>query len=62
MIQRRIMPTEIPEVQQTRYMRSHNSGNIQGKNLHIVLRHSADFSGFANHRGTEGGRTLAGEV
>ena len=35
MIQRRIMPTEIPEVQQPRYMRSHNSGNIQGKNLHI---------------------------
>ena len=35
MTQQRIMPTEIPEAQQTRYMRSHNSGNLQGKNLHI---------------------------
>ena len=29
------MPTEIPEVKKIRYMRSHNSGNMQGKNLHI---------------------------
>ena len=29
------MPTEIPEVKFIRYMRSHNSGNIQGENLHI---------------------------
>ena len=30
-IRQRIMPTEIPEVQQTQYMRSHNSSNIQRK-------------------------------
>ena len=29
------MLTEIPEVKSVRYMRSHNSGNIQGENLHI---------------------------
>ena len=29
------MPTEIPEVKKIRYMRSHNSGNVQGENLHI---------------------------
>ena len=34
-IKQRIMLTEIPEVKFVRYMRSHNSGNIQGENLHI---------------------------
>ena len=29
------MLTEIPEVKYIRYMRSHNSGNIHGENLHI---------------------------
>ena len=29
------MLTEIPEVKFIRYMRSHNSGNIHGENLHI---------------------------
>ena len=29
------MLTEIPEVKKIRYMRSHNSGNIHGENLHI---------------------------
>ena len=44
-------------------MRSGNdSRNGQQDSALDVLRHSADFSGFANHRGTEGGRTLAGEV
>ena len=35
MIKQRIMPTEIPEVKWIRHMRPHNSGNIQGENLHI---------------------------
>ena len=35
MIKQRIMLTEIPEVKYIRYMRSHNSGNIHGENLHI---------------------------
>ena len=35
MIKQRIISTEIPEVQRIRYMRSHNSGNIQAENLHI---------------------------
>ena len=29
------MLTEIPEVKYIRYMRSHNSGNIHGENVHI---------------------------
>ena len=29
------MLTEIPEVEYIRYVRSHNSGNIHGENLHI---------------------------
>ena len=29
------MLTEIPEVKYIRYMSSHNSGNIQGENVHI---------------------------
>ena len=29
------MLTKIPEVEWNRYMRSHNSGNIYGENLHI---------------------------
>ena len=29
------MLTEMPEVKWNRYMRSHNSGNIHGENLHI---------------------------
>ena len=29
------MLTEIPEVKYIRYMRSYNSGNIQGENVHI---------------------------
>ena len=32
---KRIMLTEIPEVKYIRYMRSHNSGNIHGENVHI---------------------------
>ena len=35
MIKQRIMLTEIPEVKYICYMRSHNSGNIHGENLHI---------------------------
>ena len=35
MTKQRIMLTEIPEVKWIRYMRSHNSGNIQAENLHI---------------------------
>ena len=35
MIKQRIMLTEIPEVEYVRYMRTHNSGNIRGENLHI---------------------------
>ena len=35
MIKQRIMLTEIPEVKFIRYMKSHNSGNIQGGSLHI---------------------------
>ena len=35
MIKQRIMLTEIPEVKFIRYMRSHNSGNNPGENLHI---------------------------
>ena len=34
MIKQRIMLTEIPEVKFVRYMRSYNSGNIHGENLH----------------------------
>ena len=30
-----IVLTEIPEIKYIRYMRSHNSGNIHGENLHI---------------------------
>ena len=30
------MLTEIPEVKYIRYTRSHNSGNIHGKNLRIL--------------------------
>ena len=29
------MLTEMPEVKWNRYMRSHNSGNIHGENLHV---------------------------
>ena len=29
------MLTGIPEVKYIRYMRSHNSGNIHGENVHI---------------------------
>ena len=29
------MLTEMPEVKYSHYMRSHNSGNIKGENLHI---------------------------
>ena len=35
MIKQRIRLTEIPEVKYIRYMRSHNSGNVHGENLHI---------------------------
>ena len=35
MIKQRIVLTEIPEVKWNRYMRSHNSGNIHGENLHV---------------------------
>ena len=35
MIKQRIMLTEIPVVKYIRYMRSHNSGNDYGENLHI---------------------------
>ena len=35
MIKRRIMLTEIPEVECIRYTRSHNPGNIHGENLRI---------------------------
>ena len=34
-IKRRIMLTEMPEVEWNRYIRSRNSGNIDGENLHI---------------------------
>ena len=36
MIKQRIVPTEIPQVKYICYMRSNNSGNIQGENLHIL--------------------------
>ena len=29
------MLTEIPKVKYIRFMRSHNSGNLNGENLHI---------------------------
>ena len=35
MIKQRIMLTEIPEVKNIRFTRSHNSGNIHGENVHI---------------------------
>ena len=35
MIKLNIMLTEMPEVKWNRYMRSHNSGDIHGENLHI---------------------------
>ena len=35
MIKQRIMLTEILEVKFIGYMKSHNSGNIHGENLHI---------------------------
>ena len=35
MIKQRIVFTEKPEVKLIRYMRSHNSANIHGENLHI---------------------------
>ena len=35
MIKQRTVLTEIPEVKYIRDMMSHNSGNIQGENLHI---------------------------
>ena len=35
MRKQRIMLTEIPEVKYIHYMRSHNSGNSHGENLHI---------------------------
>ena len=35
MIKLNIMLTEMPEVKWNRYMRSHNSSDIHGKNLHI---------------------------
>ena len=35
MIKQRTVLTEIPEVKYIRDMRSHNSGNFQGENLHI---------------------------
>ena len=35
MIKQRIMLTEILEIKFIRYMRSHNTGNICGENLHI---------------------------
>ena len=34
-MEQRIMSSEIPEVKSIRYMRWHNSGNIQGENLLI---------------------------
>ena len=35
MIKQRITLTEMPEVEWNRYMKSHNSANIHGENLHI---------------------------
>ena len=36
LIKQRIVLTDKPEVKYVRYMRSHNSGNIHGENLHIL--------------------------
>ena len=44
MIKQRIMLTEIPEVKFIGYMKSHNSGNIHGENLHIWSNEKNSFS------------------